>query len=126
MYSTNKSPTLNPMARQNVYVSPRLNPIVLNTYMSDLSDDSITLTDKSSGPIFSSNDSRYLLQCYTTNIKKLLNVINPPIDGTGGYIISKKAAIKLIYECLNNSIIYCSITKNSIMRWFCEERFEGI
>lgn len=57
MYSTNKSPTLNPMARQNVYASPRLNPIVINTYMSDSSDDSITLTNKSSGPIFSSNDS---------------------------------------------------------------------
>ena len=57
MYSTNKSPTLNPMARQNVYVSPRLNPIIINAYMSDSSDDSFTLTDKSSNPIFLSNDS---------------------------------------------------------------------
>ena len=57
MYSTNKSPTLNPMARQNVYVSPRLNPIIVSAYMSDSSDDSITLTDKSSGKIFLSNDS---------------------------------------------------------------------
>lgn len=57
MYSTNKSPTLNPMARQTTYVSPRLNPIIVSAYMSDSSDDSITLTDKSSGPIFSSNDS---------------------------------------------------------------------
>ena len=57
MYSTNKSPTLNPMARQSAYVSPRLNPLIISSYMSDSSDDSITLTDKSSGPIFSSNDS---------------------------------------------------------------------
>jgi hypothetical protein len=57
MYSINKSPTLNPMARQNVYVSPRLNPIIVSAYMSDSSDDSITLTDKSSGKIFLSNDS---------------------------------------------------------------------
>jgi hypothetical protein len=57
MYSTNKSPTLNPMARQNVYVSPRLNPIIVSAYMSDSSDDSITLSDKSSGKIFLSNDS---------------------------------------------------------------------
>ena len=57
MYSTNKSPTLNPMARQTAYVSPRLNPLIISAYMSDSSDDSITLTDKSSGPIFSSNDT---------------------------------------------------------------------
>ena len=57
MYSTNKSPTLNPMARQNVYVSPRLNPIIVSAYMSDSSDDSIPRTNKSIGPIFSSNDS---------------------------------------------------------------------
>ena len=57
MYSTNKSPTLNPMARQSAYVSQRLNPLIISAYMSDSSDDSITLTDKSSGPIFSSNDS---------------------------------------------------------------------
>ena len=57
MYSTNKSPTLNPMARQNVYISTRLNPITISAYMSDSSDDSITLTDKSTGQIFLSNDS---------------------------------------------------------------------
>lgn len=57
MYSANKSPTLNPMARQTAYVSPRLNPLEISAYMSDSSDDSITLTDKSSVPFFSSNDS---------------------------------------------------------------------
>jgi len=57
MYSANKSPTLNPMSRQNVYISPRLNPITISAYMSDSSDDSITLTDKSTGQIFLSNDS---------------------------------------------------------------------
>ncbi len=70
MYSTNKSPTLNPMARQNVYVSPRLNPIIISAYMSDSSDDSITLTDKSSVPIFSSNDSLSSFEDYKKEDKK--------------------------------------------------------
>ena len=70
MYSTNKSPTLNPMARQTAYVSPRLKPIVVSAYMSDSSDDStITLTDKSSGPIFSSNDSLSSFEDYRIQIK---------------------------------------------------------
>jgi len=71
MYSTNKSPTLNPMARQNVYVSPRLNPLIISAYMSDSSDDSITLTDKSSGPIFSSNDSLSSFEDYKKEDKKV-------------------------------------------------------
>jgi len=71
MYSTNKSPTLNPMARQNVYVSPRLNPLIISAYISDSSDDSITLTDKSSGPIFSSNDSLSSFEDYKKEEKKV-------------------------------------------------------
>ena len=72
MYSTNKSPTLNPMARQNVYISPRLNPIKINihnNYMSDSSDDSITLSDKSAGPIFSSNDSLSSFEDYRIQVE---------------------------------------------------------
>ena len=68
MYSTNKSPTLNPMARQTAYVSPRLKPLVVSAYMSDSSDDSITLTDKSSAPIFSSNDSLSSFEDYRIQI----------------------------------------------------------
>ena len=71
MYSTNKSPILNPMARQTAYVSPRLNPIIISTYMSDSSDDSITLTDKSSVPIFSSNDSLSSFEDYKKEDKKV-------------------------------------------------------
>ena len=69
MYSTNKSPTLNPMVRQTAYVSPRLKPLVVSAYMSDSSDDStITLTDKSSAPIFSSNDSLSSFEDYRIQI----------------------------------------------------------
>ena len=71
MYSTNKSPSLNPMARQNVYVSPRLNPIIVSAYMSDSSDDSIPLTNKSIGPIFSSNDSLSSFEDYKKEDKKV-------------------------------------------------------
>ena len=71
MYTTNKSPTLNPMARQSAYVSPRLNPLIISAYMSDSSDDSITLTDKSSGPIFSSNDSLSSFEDYKKEDKKV-------------------------------------------------------
>jgi hypothetical protein len=71
MYSTNKSPILNPMARQTAYVSPRLNPIIISAYMSDSSDDSITLTDKSSVPIFSSNDSLSSFEDYKKEEKKV-------------------------------------------------------
>jgi len=69
MYSANKSPTLNPMARQNVYVSPRLKPLINSAYLSDSSDDSITLTDKSSGPIFSSNDSLSSFEDYRIQVE---------------------------------------------------------
>lgn len=79
MYSTNKSPTINPMARQTAYISPRLNSLAISAYMSDLSDDSITLTDKSSGPIFSSNDSLSSFEDYRIKVeleKKEDNKVN--------------------------------------------------
>ena len=71
MYSTNKSPILNPMARQTAYVSPRLNPLIISAYMSDSSDDSIPLTNKSIGPIFSSNDSLSSFEDYKKEDKKV-------------------------------------------------------
>jgi len=70
MYSTNKSPNINPMARQTAYVSPRLNPINIHkNYLSDSSDDSITLTDKSSVPFFSSNDSLSSFEDYRIQVE---------------------------------------------------------
>jgi hypothetical protein len=69
MYSTNKNPALNPMARQNVYVSPRLKPLINSAYLSDSSDDSITLSDKSSIPFFSSNDSLSSFEDYRIQIE---------------------------------------------------------
>ena len=56
MNSTNKSPTLNPMARQEIYISPRLYPMN-KAYSIDSSDDSMTLSDTNSTSLFSSNDS---------------------------------------------------------------------
>jgi hypothetical protein len=53
MNSTNKSPTLNPMARQEIYISPKLYPLN-KAYGIDSSDDS---SDTNSRPSFSSNDS---------------------------------------------------------------------
>ena len=53
MNSTNKSHTLNPMARQEIYISPRLYPLN-KAYTIDSSDDS---SDTISKPSFSSNDS---------------------------------------------------------------------
>ena len=75
MYSTNKSPTLNPMARQNVYISPSLHPMNRNFYLEPLSlssDDSTissdTNSDTSSHAFFSSNDSLMSLEDYRINI----------------------------------------------------------
>jgi hypothetical protein len=56
MYSTNKSPSLNPMARQEIYISPRLYPLN-KAYSIDSSDDSMTSSNTNSTPLFSSNDS---------------------------------------------------------------------
>ncbi len=79
MNTQTKSPVLNPMARQNVYISPRLNPINQKFYLESLtlsSDDSTissdtnsdTNSDTSSHPFFSSNDSLMSLEDYRINI----------------------------------------------------------
>jgi hypothetical protein len=78
------SPVLNPMARQNVYISPRLNPVNQKFYLEPLSfsssDDSTissdtnsdknsdTNSDTSSHLFFSSNDSLMSLEDYRINI----------------------------------------------------------
>ena len=63
MNSTNKSPTLNPMARQEVYMSPKLYPLN-KVYSIDSSDDS----DTNSTPLFSSNDSLSSFEDYRINV----------------------------------------------------------
>ena len=69
------SPLLNPMARQNVYISPSLHPMNRNLYLEPLSlssDDSTissdTNSDTSSHAFFSSNDSLMSLEDYRINI----------------------------------------------------------
>ena len=69
------SPMLNPMARQNVYISPSLHPMNRNFYLEPLSlssDDSTissdTNSDTSSRAFFSSNDSLMSLEDYRINI----------------------------------------------------------
>ena len=44
MNSKNNSPIINPMSRQNVYISPRLN-MTNKKYYLDTSDDSITSSE---------------------------------------------------------------------------------
>ena len=65
MNSTNKSPTLNPMARQEIYISPRLCPLN-KAYGIDSSDDS---SDTNSRPSFSSNDSLSSFEDYKIQVE---------------------------------------------------------
>jgi hypothetical protein len=102
MNTQTKSPVLNPMARQNVYISPRLNPINQKFYLEPLSlssDDSTissdtnsdTSSDTSSRPFFSSNDSLMSLEDYRINIgeeKKQDDYIRLSSHGHGRGIIS--------------------------------------
>ncbi len=77
MNTKTNSPVLNPMARQNVYISPSLHPMNRNFYLETLSlslssDDSTispdTNSDTNSQPFFSSNDSLMSLEDYRINI----------------------------------------------------------
>ena len=75
MNTKTNSPLLNPMARQNVYISPSLHPMNRNLYLEPLSlssDDSTissdTNSDTSSHAFFSSNDSLMSLEDYRINI----------------------------------------------------------
>ena len=66
------SPTTNVLARQNVYIRPKFNPInpVTQQYVIDSSDDTITLTDSNSNKssVFSSNDSLSSFEDYRVNL----------------------------------------------------------
>jgi hypothetical protein len=77
MNTKTNSPVLNPMARQNVYISPSLHPVNRKLYLETLSlslssDDSTispdTNSDTSSHAFFSSNDSLMSLEDYRINI----------------------------------------------------------
>jgi hypothetical protein len=81
MNSKNNSPMLNPMARQNVYISPRLQPINIKLYADPLYDCSIssdTTSDMSSNassdtnlhPFFASNDSLSSFEDYRIEIEE--------------------------------------------------------
>ncbi len=79
MNSKNNSPVINPMARQNIYISPSLHPMNKKFYMESLSlslssssDDSTissdTNSETNSHPFFSSNESLMSLEDYRLNI----------------------------------------------------------
>lgn len=81
MSSKNNSPVLNPLVRQNIYISPRLQAINRKLY-TDTSYDSIissdstsdvssdTSSDKNPHPFFSSNDSLSSFEDYRINIEE--------------------------------------------------------
>lgn len=95
MNTKTNSPVLNPMARQNVYISPNLHPMNRKLYLETLSlslssDDSTispdTNSDTSSHAFFSSNDSLMSLEDYRINIgeeKKQDDYIRLSIHGRG-------------------------------------------
>ena len=72
--TTNRSPNTNPkfnrMARQNIYIRPRLNP-ANEKYFSDSSDDSTptdTDSNSKSSSLFSSNESLFSFEDYKAPI----------------------------------------------------------
>jgi hypothetical protein len=68
MNSSITSPGLNPMARQNIYISPRINPLNRKYYI-DSSDEPITSSDTNSLSSFSSNDSMSSFEDYRIKIE---------------------------------------------------------
>ena len=81
MSSKNNSPVLNPLTRQNVYISPSLQPLNRKLYidtayesfmLSDASSDvsSDTSSDKNHRPFFSSNDSLSSFEDYRIDIEE--------------------------------------------------------
>ena len=81
MNSKNNSPVLNPLARQNIYISPSLQPLNRKLYidtayesfmLSDASSDvsSDTSSDKNHRPFFSSNDSLSSFEDYRIDIEE--------------------------------------------------------
>ena len=69
MNMAHTNPTTNVLARQNLYIRPKFNP-VSQEYLIDSSDDTITLTDSNSNKssVFSSNDSLSSFEDYRINL----------------------------------------------------------
>ena len=91
MNSKNNSPIINPMSRQNVYISPRLN-MTNKKYYLDTSDDSITSSEVNTASSFSSNDSLSSFEDYRVNLdyykKEDKNVDSSSCKYTPGFISS--------------------------------------
>ncbi len=86
MNSINKSPTLNPIARQEIYISPRLYSMNKTCSIDSSDESSMTLSDTNSISIFSSNDSLSSFEDY----KK---------DNNCGFISSTDKYIGPIFSC---------------------------
>lgn len=69
-HNTNTNPKINIMARQNIYIRPRLN-LANEIYFSDSSDDSSVPTDNNSksSSLFSSNESLFSFEDYKSPIE---------------------------------------------------------
>ena len=91
MNSKNNSPIINPMSRENNYISPRLN-MTNKKYYLDTSDDSITSSDTNTAPSFSSNDSLSSFEDYRVHLeyykKEDANVGSSSSMCSGGFISS--------------------------------------
>ena len=89
MNSKNNSPIINPMSRQNVYISPRLN-MTNKKYYLDTSDDSVTSSEVNTASSFSSNDSLSSFEDYRVNLdyykKEDANVGSSSSMCNGGFI----------------------------------------
>ncbi len=91
MNSKSNSPLINPMSRENNYISPRSNMSYKKYYL-DTSDDSITLSDTNTTQSFSSNDSLSSFEDYRVNLeyykKEDKNVNTSSSICSGGFISS--------------------------------------
>ena len=72
----NNNQNVNILARQNVYIRPRLIPINEKIYIDSSTDDTITTSDKSSCSTFSSSDSLGSFEDYRINIDLEKNKYN--------------------------------------------------
>ncbi len=93
MNSKNNSPIINPMSRQNIYITPRLN-LSNKKYYIDSSEDSITVSDSNTVSPFSSIDSLSSFEDYRINIdvnydkKEDKNVSSSSCNYAPGFISS--------------------------------------
>ena len=91
MNSKNNSPIINPMSRENNYISPMSNMSYKKYYL-ESSDDSITLSDTNTAQSFSSNDSLSSFEDYRVNLdyykKEDASVGSSSSMCSGGFISS--------------------------------------